>query len=490
MKKGKQLNVVLIVLMVFIGSCQLFEPAKIEEPIVFDPSLGMVTESYVKLVKEILPTEQMFTIDPGTLTVLKGLNNTRLYIAANSILDSSGQPVTDSVKVSLTEYFTIADQVLANLQTMHGDSILQTQGMIYFEATDTTGQLLSIDKAKPIRIEIPTKERVEQAKIFIGSRDSSGRMDWGQVVEPVKGLVPLPIKSVSSTNFNRQWSTCPEDYGITTTEEVWEWRYAHWYYLYEDVEKYENTLLATREFRERYFALCDASLLRTYTKNLDKNLWEIDEMMVDVLVKDSIKRVNEFIEGRTTYINVNVRELSDEEVESEATDIDRIKSRMSYEIQKFKDFAAQKLTKVDTTMLVSDTTIAQVNDLLVTYNAFEFGWVNVDYFYRDSTAKDLKFSVVADAPVINLNLYFPELNINMSGIKQADGSYTFTKDPEGYCRLPPYEIAVVVATGVKDDQLVYAKRLINLGESESLVLIMEPATATQIKSSLSDIYSM
>jgi len=51
-------------------------------------------------------------------------------------------------------------------------------------------------------------------------------------------------------------------------------------------EKYQNTLIATREFEARLrviFKTCNTKVLDLYIKNLDKNLYEIDAMAAAIL---------------------------------------------------------------------------------------------------------------------------------------------------------------------------------------------------------------
>ncbi len=55
-------------------------------------------------------------------------------------------------------------------------------------------------------------------------------------------------------------------------------------------EKFQNTLLATREFEKRLqliFKTCNNAVLEVYIKNLDKNLWECDQMAARLLEGDA-----------------------------------------------------------------------------------------------------------------------------------------------------------------------------------------------------------
>ena len=61
--------------------------------------------------------------------------------------------------------------------------------------------------------------------------------------------------------------------------------------------KYQNTLLATKEFEERLTVLyqsCNANLLQLYISNLDKNLYEIDRMVAKQLSGSLKTKFNQF----------------------------------------------------------------------------------------------------------------------------------------------------------------------------------------------------
>ncbi len=57
--------------------------------------------------------------------------------------------------------------------------------------------------------------------------------------------------------------------------------------------KYQNTFVSTREFEQRLqtiFKTCDNAVLETYIKNLDKNLYELDEMAAQKVKDPAMKR--------------------------------------------------------------------------------------------------------------------------------------------------------------------------------------------------------
>lgn len=454
----------LVAIIIMAASCGNETEEDVNIKKILDPKLGYVTQELADNLAALQEPTQKMLIDAGKDNVLTGIKGTVIYIKANSLVDANGESYTGQATIELEEYYTLADQLLANLQTLHNGQLLQTQGMLHITAMAEDSSALGIHPDQPVRIEIPVKEKVSTAKIFTGERDSTGNMNWGDIIEPNNLLVPLPIRSVASSKFHATWSSCPEGFAITNDKKVWEWEYAAHYYKSGNLSDYENTLLATREFRERYYEDCDAHMLKLYTGNLDMNMWEIDEMMVEYLIEDSIRRVQNYVAGTQTVI-VNPKKLETGDVE-EAAELDELKQILHDKIVAFKKFAAQKLTKIDTNRLVSDTTIGEFNNFFVAYDALDFGWVNVDYFFADSTAKPVRLLVQVNEPGSMVQLVLPNQDIIMSGIQQTDSTYAFTKSSDGLATLPVGEKAVVFTMAFVDNHLLFSLHPFTIGEEE------------------------
>jgi len=70
-------------------------------------------------------------------------------------------------------------------------------------------------------------------------------------------------------------------------------------------KKFKNSLLSTREFEARLpelFKLCGNEFLEFYIENLDKNLWEIDQMVADRLEGDKKDVFQKFANKKDTKI--------------------------------------------------------------------------------------------------------------------------------------------------------------------------------------------
>lgn len=435
---------------------------------------GNIPTELIDSLKSIGQDIQQNQIDPTIDNVIKGKNGTVIYIAANSLVDEKGTPVASKTIIELKEHYSIADYITSNLQTVHNNEILQTQGMIYFSAKNADVATLKIDKSKPIRIEFPVKEKIDEAKIFTGKRDENGNLNWSEINEPSKYLVPYPIRFISQNRFPTE---CANFYGITA--DTIKNKYFNYY---GDLSQFENTFLATREFKERYDVACWNEVLKIYIDNLDKNLWEVDEMVVKHFIKDSTERVNFQINYKPPGINGGARTKEQEDAHEWLVNNEKDFGHRMITI--FKKFAEQKLTKVDPTKRIADTTVAEMSKAFIAYDAMEFGWVNVDYFYKDPKSVDIKLIAKTNEVAPIINLIIPNRNVILSGILKDDNTYSFTKNEDGYNKLPKGEKAFIVAISIVDNKLHFAEKEIIIGQNETEKIELKATNAKTINTRL------
>jgi hypothetical protein len=432
---------------------------------------GNIPSALADSLKLIGQNIQQHTIDPTKDNVIKGHDGTSIYIGANSLVDESGEPVTSEVIISLREHYTISDFVTGNLQATHNNEILQSQGMIYFSAKRANGGSVTIDKSKPVRIEFPVNEKIQETKIFTGARDENGNLNWNEVREPSKLLVPFPIHFISQGS---PFTECPGSFGITLDTIK-----NSYFNYYGSVSQFENTFLATREFKQRYDTACWKVVLKIYIDNINRNLWEADELVVKHFIKDSIERVSYEINYRPPGINGGPR--TKEQVYAHEWLVKSAKESAHRLIAAFQKFASERLTRIDPAKTFADTTIAQMRKAFVAYDALEFGWVNVDYFYKDPKAVDIKLAVKTNEPAPIINLIVPKRNIILSGIDNQGNTYFFTKRKDGYNKLPRGEKALIIAINIADNRLRYAEKEIVIGQSENEILELKTIKGEELR---------
>lgn len=414
---------------------------------------------------------QQRIIDPTKDNLIKGKNGTVIYINANSFVDEAGVPVSSKTIVELKEHYSIADYITSNLQTVHHTDILQTQGMIYFSAKTADGKAVKINKSKPVRIEFPVSEQIASTKIFTGKRDKNGHLNWSEVNEPSKSLVPYPIRFISQSFFSTE---CPMHYGITKDT----LRNGSLNY-YSDLSKFENTFLATREFKERYDVACWKEVVKIYIENIDRNLWEADEMVVKYFIKDSTERVNFEIKDKPVGENGGAPTKEQKAVHKQI--INQEKAFGHRMIKLFHFFAGQRMAKVDASRKINDTTFADLTKAFVAYDALEFGWVNVDRFYKDPKSVETKLIAKTNEFTPLINLIIPQRKVILSGIRKDDNTYSFTKNESGYNKLPKGEKAFIIAISIVDNKLHFAEKEIVIGQNETERIELKATTAEAMK---------
>lgn len=441
---------------------------------IVNQEFGNIQSELIDSLKSITNNSQSFRIDPNKPNTIIGKEGTVLIIPRNSIVDQNDNNVTGKITIQLKENFSISNYILSNLQTVHNDQLLETKGMIYFTAQDENGSELKISEDSSIRIQIPQKDLNNNPSIFLGNRENSGLINWEQKEEPTKTLIPYPIRFISKNRFPTE---CSDYYGITT--DTIKYKY---YNYYGDITDFENTLLSTVEFSNRFNSTCWKEVLNIYIKNIDKNLWEIDELVVQYFIEDSTERVEFAINN--IYPNPNGGERTEEQKDAHKWLIMTAKKNGHWPIELYKKFASQKLTKIDTSKLIDTTNLENINTAFISYDAIKLGWVNVDFFYKDSKAVPIKLIAKTNQKAPLINLIIQGRNVILSGSEHSANEYWFTKNKDGYNKLPKGEIATIIAIGLNGTELLFGEQEIIIGNSEIENIKMIAITGKELKAKL------
>jgi hypothetical protein len=439
-----------------------------------DEEFGNVPYHLKNVLMKIGSEKQSFSILTSQANTIVGKGGTIILIPKESIVDQNNSPVLDSVVIEIKEHFNLIDYLSSNLQTISNDSLLVTQGMVYISVKDKNGNELKVAKGATIRFEIPNLDYRNNSLVFIGKRDDSGSMNWNLPNEQTKTMVPLPIRFISKNKFATE---CADFYGITRDTVN-----NQYYNYYGNVDEFENTLLATKEFQNRYSWYCWKEILEIYVKNLDKNMWEIDEMVVQHLKKDSIEMV-EYSNNNPPPI-VDGNPITKDQWSAHESLLESSKESSGRAIKLFKFFANQKLTKIDLTQLIDTTKIADLNSAFISYSAMDFGWVNVDYFYDDPQSIPIKLIAKTNVPAPLVNLILKNKNVILSGIDKGGNEYWFTKNEAGYNKLPKGDTAIIMAIGIKQNELLFDKVEVIIGQQEVVDLTLKSIQGEKLKEQL------
>ncbi len=462
-------TVLSIFIVIFLFGCK---ERKYSEIVEFDnQEYGNIPAKLIDSLQLISGVNQKFNLDNSKSNTLIGKKGTVILIPEKSIVDENGKNVKGKIIIELKENFTIKDFITSNLQTIHNEQILESEGMIFLSAKDKKGNKLKISKNSSIRIQIPQKSYRNDKKIFLGERKKDGLINWTKIEEPAKSLVPYPIKFISRNHFPTE---CCNFYGITKDTIK-----SDCFTYYGELSDFENTLLATKEFAERYQSTCWEEVIKLYIQNLDKNLWEIDEMVVKHFIKDSIKRVEFAI--NSVYPGPNGNPRTKDQIEAHQWLVNNAKENSHKDIELYKYFAAQKLTKIDKTKIIDTTKINNINSAIISYDAMNFGWINVDFFYDDPKATQMKLVAKSNQKAILMSLIINGRKVILSGTEHSPNEFWFTKNKNGYNKLPKGEKATIIAIGLNETDLLFAEKEIIIGDSEIEKLNLKAITIKNMK---------
>lgn len=288
--------------------------------------------------KNTITSSQYFKIDAKNDTVISGENGTTIVFQKGSFLDSDDNIVTDNIEIELTEALTIDEMILSNLTTISDGKLLETDGMIYFNAT-AKGRQLFVNPEKPVYAEIPTTNRKSVMSVYKGLRDKNGNMNWVSPIPIENYLIALDLftldflpdgfvetlekempflnhekvneKFIDSLYYSLYSKTGNEiieetipDTNVSESyyDNIYETELDSSYYSEFDNSvnngvdpaaikaiknnQFQNTLIATKQFEERLkvmFKICRSDIIDIYAHNLDKNLWEIDSIAGSLL---------------------------------------------------------------------------------------------------------------------------------------------------------------------------------------------------------------
>lgn len=162
------------------------------------------------LSTEKLPS-QKFVINPERDTIIKGKSGTVLRIYKNTFINEDGKPVTGNIEIELREAYTPADIVIAGLTTTSDGRLLETEGMIYVNAS-SGGQQLEIANDKFIGVIAPAGKVKKGMQIFEGQVDSNG-INW-------KNPKPVLNDKLNVKSFATDTSAAPDSVQVKVSEQT------------------------------------------------------------------------------------------------------------------------------------------------------------------------------------------------------------------------------------------------------------------------------
>ncbi|CAG2533336.1 hypothetical protein MAR621_03459 [Maribacter dokdonensis] len=397
--------------------------------------------------KNTITSSQYFKIDTKNDTVISGENGTTIVFQKGSFLDSDNNIVTDDVEIELTEALTIDEMILSNLTTISDGKLLETDGMIYFNAT-AKGKQLFVNPEKPVYVEIPTTNRKSGMSVYKGLRDKNGNMNWVNPIPIENHLIPLDLftldflpdgfvetlekempflnhqkvneKFVDSLYYSLYFKTGNEIIKETVPDiNVSESYYdkvneteldsTHYSELDNSVNygvdpaaikaiknnQFQNTLIATKQFEERLklmFKICRSDIIDIYTHNLDKNLWELDSIAASLLDENIYQKdFKKFASQKWTTVKVPNKNLRLLKSYYEKR-LQLVKNELKEQRNKAVKANNEKTKKAKELVNNYKTLLNKREAYRMTGYGFELndtGWINID---RGTMSKDWEYS--------------------------------------------------------------------------------------------------
>jgi len=134
--------------------------------------------SYKKLLQQMIPAAETFSVSPYTDTTIISNIGTIIKVDGSSFVTADwGRPVTGPVEINVREFYDLSDMIVAGLSTTSGKQLLETGGMIYISAY-ANGVECKLKENKKLKIGFPTAEKKEGMKMFTGSVNRKGQFDW------------------------------------------------------------------------------------------------------------------------------------------------------------------------------------------------------------------------------------------------------------------------------------------------------------------------
>lgn len=173
---------------------------------------AIVKFSFPAVVTDV--ANQYFEVNPNKRVTIQGQQGTKIIFPKGCFKNELGR-----VTITLREYYTIGDILLGGLSTTADQKLLETDGMIYIEATNHEGKQLSLEDT-PCKIEMPSKKRKNDMKIFEGEKTEKG-INWKLVKNKSIEYISYPSHPVKEGGSITQEQKELQDYIFQTTQLGW-----------------------------------------------------------------------------------------------------------------------------------------------------------------------------------------------------------------------------------------------------------------------------
>jgi hypothetical protein len=515
--------------------------------------------------KSTMVESQFFDIKGHEDNVIEGEKGTIIIMPKGSFKDNDGNVVTSDIKIELAEALSQSDMLLSNLNTTSNGQLLETDGMLYFNAT-SNGKPLIINTDNPIRIEMPTDKKKPSMKAYAGTRDEKGNMNWPNPQEIINYLTTVDINTLNflpngfqaiveqnmpyknytvatqslvdslyfsfGNNGNRDLLNAYSNFTTNYNEPYYNAhkRFENGKYTYESYQvhgapegvldsaraeitdcgidpaiikvikspKYQNTLIATREFETRLqtiFKTCRNEILELYINNLDKNLYEIDALAAKTLGledKNATESFTRFAEQRLTKVRDAdkyaelLRGYYQKQLAAVKTELERLQLPVKEALKKeAKEHA--KIVKDYTKLLWK-----REKYRMETYG-FEWsetGWINVDTGPNPKDWFEQPLEVTVDNSQQLDRVYTYVIYASIKSLyrlnTQNNNLYYAGNEQDKKMIMPKYQQGFIIGIGYKGDVPWLATKEFKTGSEPKMTINLAVSTPKDVKKTLAE----
>lgn len=418
--------------------------------------------------------EQHYTIDGTTDVKLIGDQGTALWIAAGALVLEDGSVPTSPIDITMKEAYDYSDMLLNGLSTHASDRLLETGGMVYFNAT-ADGQPLKIKAGTSIPIALPSDEFKQDMALFTGEVDAQHNVtNW----------------AVTKRTFERDMNDILE---MRPKPKVPNWR-GHTKFYVDETGKPKHRNRPIKPSKPRKPA---EDKVRFYPTTWQKLIWSEEKMAQKQkrLYEEAVERYNERVKkyeqrlvqyGKDTVQYAIYQEQlaawngEVKKIRAAHYDENQKKFREQYKLYekalaKWEEERLEKLTRLDN----FDAVGKQATNAL--YNYFsritDFGWINCDRFMGIPKEEKMQL-VVKDQDDISERIFllFNDSNSILSTRKK--GNYYLSN------AIPQDAKITIVGLKFKDRQPMLAQLTTQANAKPSYLLDYKPYTIEELKAQL------
>ncbi len=458
-------------------SASNFSPAPQEKQIVtkaFTP-----TFTALNIPEEM---KQRFTINPDASQIVVGESGTMILIPDNAFTDANGNDVSGKVKMEIVEGIKTADILKMNLGTMSDEGPLETGGMIYVNAFSEAGDTLQLAEGKQLEIEMPTENKKSQMKLWTGITNADGSVSWTDPQPLKEELRQIPLSALEEKESRKKLIDVEGKIVTVVSDKnilAWKASRIEWNtdstgsdmdplaYAFEDKsgievihltdKKFENTNIATEEFRSRLPFIrqcCDTRVMLCYTDFPNRPLWKSDAAAADTLEKSGCALADVFRQF------ANLKQ-------------DKINPTDSNTVAALNEAREKAIKKYSENVRAANR-----------YSSYSFGqkklgWANVD---RLATGNKLIFlnahvEGISAGDNLTVSLIVPSRGIYLPSYKRPNGDYSFAHgEMELMAAYPVGTEAFILARSGSGDNMKFDLKKITFGQNRIEELSLHAGT--------------